>query len=102
MRKKIQGTLDRPRMSVFKSNKNICVQCIDDRSGNTLAACSSFDSEAKAGPGNREQARDIGRRVAAKLKAQGIDAVVFDRGGFGYEGKVKEVADAAREAGLKF
>jgi len=102
LRKKIKGTAERPRMAVFKSNKNLCVQCIDDRAGVTLAACSSFDKEAKDGYCNKEQARDIGKRIAEKLQAANVDTVVFDTGGFGYEGKVKDLAEAAREAGLKF
>lgn len=102
LRKKIKGSAGRPRMSVFKSNKNICVQCIDDRAGETLVSCSTFDKSVQGGTNNREKASEIGRSVAEQLKEKNIDTVVFDTGGFGYEGKVKDVAEAAREAGLKF
>lgn len=102
LRKKVGGTAERPRMSVCKSNRNLFVQCIDDVAGRTLASASSLAQDAGAVSDGREQARMLGKSVAEKLLAQDIDAVVFDNGGFGYSGKIKDLADAAREAGLKF
>lgn len=102
LRNKVKGTAERPRMAVCKSNRNIVVQCIDDVSGRTLASASSLAKDARDIADGREQARMLGKVVAEKLLAGNIDTVVFDNGGFGYNGKIKDLADAAREAGLKF
>jgi large subunit ribosomal protein L18 len=98
IRKKVSGTSERPRLAVFRSNKEIYAQIIDDVTGTTLASASS--SEAK---GNKtEQAAVAGKLIADNAKKAGVEAVVFDRGGFLYHGRVKALADSAREAGLKF
>ncbi len=104
IRIKIQGTAERPRMRVFRSNRHISVQIIDDVRGMTLVACSteskSFD--ASAFKGKCEQAKEIGRLVAEKAKAAGIEQVVFDRGGNLYHGRIRSLSEGAREAGLHF
>jgi large subunit ribosomal protein L18 len=105
VRKYISGTPARPRLSVFRSLAEIYVQVIDDEAGHTLAAASTVDQEVRAkisGLKKSEQAKVVGKIVAERAKNQGIDEVVFDRGGFRYTGRVKALADAAREAGLKF
>ena len=102
IRSKITGTTERPRLAVFKSLKHIYVQVIDDASGKTIIAASTRDKDASAKGGNLAGAKAIGVAVAERLKARGITRVVFDRGGFLYHGRVKAVADAAREAGLEF
>ena len=99
VRNKISGTTERPRMSVFRSNKQIYVQVIDDLSGRTLAAASSLGMEAMP---KKEQAAKVGELIAKKAQEAGIKSVVFDRGGFIYQGKIQALADAAREAGLNF
>jgi large subunit ribosomal protein L18 len=104
VRKKVAGTAARPRLAVFRSNKHISAQVIDDRSGRTLAAASSGEKDLRdAGPtGNKVAASAVGHLVAERAKAAGVRQVVFDRGGFLYHGRVAAVADAAREAGLEF
>jgi large subunit ribosomal protein L18 len=105
VRAKVFGTLERPRLSVFRSNSEIYAQVIDDVEGRTIASASSIDSELRAkaqGLKKSEQARLIGKMVAERAKGKGIESVVFDRGGFRYTGRVKALADAAREAGLQF
>ena len=103
VRKKISGTSERPRLSVFRSSGHIYVQAIDDVNGRTLAAASTMEKELRAGAtGNVEAAKKVGRLVAERAKAAGITSVVFDRGGFHYHGRVAALADAAREAGLEF
>jgi large subunit ribosomal protein L18 len=102
LRQKVQGTADRPRMSVFVSNQHMYVQFIDDLEARTLASASTAAGEAKGGKNNVEAAKKLGRLAAAAAKGKGISAVVFDRGGFAYRGRVKALAEAAREAGLKF
>lgn len=104
MRKNINGTAERPRLNVFRSLTNIYAQLIDDVSGVTLVAASSLDKEIKgqANGGNSEGAKLVGKLVAERAKAKGIETVVFDRGGYLYHGRVAALADAAREAGLKF
>ncbi|MCL1808789.1 MAG: 50S ribosomal protein L18 [Clostridiales bacterium] len=105
VRKNLHGTPEKPRMCVFRSLKNISVQIIDDTQGNTLAAASSLDKEVKAKMpygGNKEAAKAVGEAIAKKALAKGIENVAFDRGGFLYHGRVKELADGARAAGLKF
>ena len=99
VRNKISGVAERPRMSVFRSNKQIYVQIINDQTGRTLAAASSLGLEAMP---KKEQAAKVGEMIAQKAKEAGITAVVFDRNGYLYHGRVKEVADAARNGGLKF
>lgn len=99
VRNKISGTTERPRMSVFRSNKQIYVQIIDDLNGRTLAAASSLGMEKMA---KKEQAAKVGELIAQNAKEAGITAVVFDRNGFLYHGRVKELADAARKGGLTF
>ncbi len=102
LRAKVKGTADRPRMCVFKSNKNIAVQCIDDVSGNTIASASTLDKGFKLGQDMKENSRQLGKSVAEQLLEHKIDRVVFDTGGFGFKGNIKDLADAARDAGLKF
>ena len=99
----ISGTTERPRLSVFKSAKNIYVQAIDDVQQKTLAAASTKEKGfSLASGGNRAAAKEVGRLIAERLQASDIKDVVFDRNGFIYHGRVKELAQAAREAGLKF
>ena len=100
IRNKITGTAERPRLSVFKSNKGIYVQLIDDVNGHTLTATSS--AEIGKSNVNIEVSKEVGKKLAEKATGTGISAVVFDRGGYPYHGKVKALADGAREGGLKF
>lgn len=103
IRKKIQGTAERPRMSVYRSNRDIYVQLIDDTQGHTMAAASSRDAGADTkGKTKTEQAKVVGQKIAEIAKAAGIDKVVFDRGGYLYHGRVKALAEGAREGGLNF
>ena len=105
VRKNLSGTPEKPRMCVFRSLKNISVQVIDDATGNTLAYASTLDKDIKAQVaygGNKEAAKLVGTSIAKKAMEKGIDEVAFDRGGFLYHGRVKDLADGAREAGLKF
>ncbi|HWE57934.1 MAG TPA: 50S ribosomal protein L18 [Acidimicrobiales bacterium] len=104
VRKKVAGTAERPRLAVFRSNKHISAQVIDDRSGRTLASASTVEATLKAagGTGNKTAATAVGKLVAERARAAGVTSVVFDRGGFQYHGRVAAVADAAREAGLEF
>jgi large subunit ribosomal protein L18 len=103
VRKNISGTADKPRMSVYRSNKQISVQLIDDKKGNTLVAASSLGKDIAAQEGNKsEKAAMVGKLIAEKARNSGIENVVFDRNGYLYHGRVKQLADAAREAGLKF
>ncbi len=101
IRNKISGTTARPRISVFKSNKKIYAQIIDDEQGHTLASVSSDEVGAKENT-NIELAKEAGKKLAEKATASGISQVVFDRNGYVYHGKVKALADGAREGGLKF
>ncbi len=104
IRKKVSGSAAQPRMSVFRSLKHISVQIIDDVSGNTIVAASTCEKEFKdkGRTGNKESAKAIGSLIAERALAKGIDKVVFDRNGCLYHGRVKELADAARQKGLKF
>lgn len=105
VRKKVNGTSERPRLCVYRSTEEIYAQVIDDQAGNTLVSASSIDHELRskaAGKNKTEQARLVGKTVAERAKAKGINRVVFDRGGFQYIGRVKALADAAREGGLEF
>mgnify|MGYP000108752184 CR=1 FL=1 len=102
VRKKIKGTPERPRLSVYRSNKAIYVQVIDDLNGHTLAAASSQDSSVDKSQNKSEQAKQVGKLLAEKASANNISNVVFDRGGYLYHGRVKALAEGAREGGLKF
>ena len=105
VRKKITGIAERPRMNVFRSLNNIYVQIIDDTTGNTLVSASTLDAALKGkvtSGGNKEAAKEDRKLIASKAIDKGIKRVVFDRGGYIYHGRVKELADAAREAGLDF
>jgi large subunit ribosomal protein L18 len=102
VRKKVRGTPQRPRLSVFRSSRHIYAQLIDDVTGRTIAAASTMEVEARTGStANRDSAKAVGQRVADRAKAAGVTAVVFDRGGYRYHGRVAAVADGAREAGLE-
>ncbi|MDR0570498.1 MAG: 50S ribosomal protein L18 [Clostridiales Family XIII bacterium] len=106
VRKNLRGTSEKPRLCVFRSLNNIYVQVIDDARGVTLAAASTLDKdlkgELKGGGGNKAAAKAVGTAIAGKAMAAGVKEVAFDRGGFLYHGRVKELADGAREAGLIF
>jgi large subunit ribosomal protein L18 len=103
IRKKISGTAAKPRLSVYRSNTEIYAQIIDDETGNTLVAASSRDKDIAAQAGNKtEKSKLVGQAIGRKAKEAGIEDVVFDRGGFLYHGRVKALADGAREAGLQF
>lgn len=103
VRNKISGTAERPRLAVFRSEKNIYAQVIDDIAGVTLVSASTLDKEFEGNVGsNKEAAKVIGAMIAKRALEKQIEDVVFDRGGYVYHGRVKELADAAREAGLKF
>jgi len=105
IRKKLSGTIERPRLAVFRSQSHIYAQVIDDEQGRTLCSASSLDkdlrSQAKRGS-NVATAKAVGGLIATRAKEKGIGAVVFDRGGYQYHGRIKALADAAREGGLKF
>jgi large subunit ribosomal protein L18 len=101
LRKKISGTPERPRLAVFRSLKHIYAQIIDDSTGTTLCAASSQEKSLET-KGNAEGAKQVGTTLAQRAKEKGINAVVFDRGGFRYHGRVARLADGAREAGLEF
>ena len=105
VRKKVFGTPERPRLCVFRSNKHIYAQIIDDTVGRTLVAASTLDKDLRdklEKTWNKEAAREVGRLIGKRALEKGITTVVFDRGGYKYHGRVKELADGAREAGLKF
>jgi len=105
VRTRVMGTTERPRLCVYRSLGHIYTQVIDDRTGQTLASASSVDKETKKnlkGGGNIAAAKVIGKAIADRAKAVGVTKVVFDRGGYKYHGRVKALADAAREAGLQF
>ncbi len=103
IRKKISGTFEKPRLSVFRSNKAIYAQVIDDREGKTLAAASSHIFESGENKMTKtEKAREVGKLIAERAKDAGIETIVFDRNGYLYHGRVKSLAEGAREGGLKF
>jgi large subunit ribosomal protein L18 len=103
VRKHVRGTAERPRLAVYRSNKHISAQVIDDRAGRTLVAASTLESDlASGGTSNKDAARRVGQLVAQRARDAGVERVVFDRGGFLYHGRVAAVAEAAREAGLEF
>ena len=102
IRKKLKGTPERPRLAVFRSVAHIYAQVIDDVEGRTLVSASSVDKDGKTKGGNVAAAKAIGKLVAERAKEKGVKQVVFDRGGYQYHGRIKALADAAREAGLEF
>ena len=102
VRAKVSGTAACPRLNVFRSSKHIYAQLIDDVNGVTLAAASTMDKAFEGNGGNKEAARKVGQMIAQKALEKGISDVVFDRGGYVYHGRVKELAEGARESGLKF
>jgi len=105
MRKRISGTPERPRLCVHRSTRHIRAQVVDDASGTTLAAASSLDKDVRAqikGGGNIAASKVVGKVIAERARAKGVENVVFDRGGYQYHGRVQALAEAAREAGLKF
>jgi large subunit ribosomal protein L18 len=102
VRKKIEGTAERPRLAVFRSNKHIYAQLIDDRAGRTIVAASTVEADLRGGPtATVEAAKQVGTRLGERAKAAGVSSVVFDRGGFKYHGRVAAIADGARAAGLE-
>jgi large subunit ribosomal protein L18 len=102
IRRKVAGTEQRPRLAIFRSVNHIYAQLIDDEKGNTVASAGSIEKDLSVKGGNVEGAKRIGEKVAERAKEKGITKVVFDRGGYLYHGRVKALADAAREAGLEF
>jgi large subunit ribosomal protein L18 len=103
IRRRVEGTEERPRLAVFRSVKHIYAQVIDDRKGHTLASASTTEkSSPVAGGGNVAGAKEIGKLIAERAKSKGVNKVVFDRGGYLYHGRIKALADAARAAGLEF
>ncbi len=102
VRRKINGTADCPRLCIYRSNKNLFVQVIDDVAATTLVSASTLDKEVKTKHANKEAAKEVGALIAKRALEKNIENVVFDRGGYIYHGVVKELAEAAREAGLKF
>ena len=103
IRLRLTGTTDRPRLAVYRSLKHISAQVIDDATGQTLVAATSLEKELRSATGTKsEDAAAVGRLLAQRAKAKGVDKVVFDRAGFRYHGRIKSLADAAREAGLQF
>ena len=102
VRRKISGTAECPRLCVYRSNTNLYAQIIDDVAGNTLVSASTLDKEVKTKHANKEAAKEVGTLIAKKDAEKNIKTVVFDRGGYVYHGVIKELAEAAREAGLEF
>lgn len=102
IRQRVKGTAERPRLAVYRSLSHIYAQVIDDRKGATLVAASSSEASSSASGGNVAGAKEIGKLVADRAKEKGISKVVFDRGGYLYHGRIKALADAARQAGLEF
>ena len=102
VRAKISGTAESPRLCVYRSNANISAQIIDDVKGVTLVSASSLEKDFKLSGGTKESAKEVGKMIAERAVAKGITTVVFDRGGYVYHGRVSELAEGAREGGLKF
>lgn len=102
VRNKISGTAQRPRLCAYRSNQHLYVQIVDDVAGKTLASASTMDKEIKTKHSNKEAAKEVGTLIAKRAAEQKIKNVVFDRGGYIYHGVIKELAEAAREAGLEF
>ena len=100
VRKKIRGTAQRPRLNVFRSNKYIYVQLIDDENGHTIASASSYEAAVTNDGNKADQAKEVGKLIAERAKAAGIERALFDRGGYLYHGRVKSLAEGAREGGL--
>jgi large subunit ribosomal protein L18 len=100
IRKKVSGTPERPRLSVYKSNRRTYVQAVDDAAGVTIAAASNLEKDARGGTNKVADMEALGARIAERLKAKKVSAVVFDRNGYRYHGKVKAIADGARKAGI--
>jgi large subunit ribosomal protein L18 len=102
-RKKVHGTQERPRLAVFRSNRHISVQLINDDEGVTIASASTLEADLRTGStGNVDAAKEVGSRIGDRAKSAGVEKVVFDRGGYIYHGRIAAVADAARAAGLEF
>lgn len=102
VRRKISGTAERPRLCIYRSNRNLFAQLIDDVTGTTIVSSSTLDKEVKTKLANKEAAKEVGTLIAKKATKKGVENVVFDRSGYQYHGVIKEFAEAAREAGLKF
>jgi large subunit ribosomal protein L18 len=102
VRRKVRGSAERPRLAVFRSNRYIYAQVIDDGAGHTVAAASSQEAAMRGRRLTKETAAEVGKLIAARAKEAGITRVVFDRGGFAYHGRIKSLADGAREEGLEF
>jgi large subunit ribosomal protein L18 len=102
LRQRVEGTPARPRLAVFRSNSHIYAQVIDDTRGHTMVAASSLEDDLEAGDGKSAVATEVGRRVAERAKAAGVEQVVLDRGGNRYAGRIRALADGAREGGLSF
>lgn len=102
VRKRVFGTAERPRLAVFRSNRHIYAQLIDDLSGRTIVAASSLEGTPGSGGAKSEAAKNVGLELGKRATAAGIGAAVFDRGGYRFQGRVRQVAEGAREAGLKF
>jgi large subunit ribosomal protein L18 len=103
LRRKVKGTADKPRLSIFRSNKQIYAQIIDDEKGATLVSCSSRIKDVNSQPLSKtDKSREVGKKLAELAKDKGIEVVVFDRGGYRYHGRVKALAEGAREGGLNF
>ena len=102
VRRKVSGTAERPRLCIYRSNKNLFAQLINDVTANTLVSASTLDKEVKIKLANKEAAKEVGALIAKRAIEKGVESVVFDRSGYQYHGVIKEFAEAAREAGLKF
>ncbi|MEA4831715.1 MAG: 50S ribosomal protein L18 [Oscillospiraceae bacterium] len=102
VRSKVSGTAERPRLSVYRSENHIIVQIIDDATGNTLVSASSHEKDFAANGGNKAGARLVGQIIGKRALEKGISSVIFDRGGYLYHGRIQELAEGARESGLKF
>ncbi len=102
VRRKVSGTAERPRLCIYRSNRNLFAQLIDDVAGITIVSASTLDKEVKTKLANKEAAKEVGTLIAKKATEKGVESVVFDRSGYQYHGVIKEFAEAAREAGLKF
>lgn len=102
VRKKVRGTAERPRLSVFRSSRHVYAQVIDDVGGRTIASASTMEKDVRGAAATVDTAKAVGKRVGERAKAAGVERVVFDRGSFRYHGRVAGIADGAREAGLEF
>ncbi len=102
IRRKVSGTTERPRLTVFRSTKHIYAQIVNDEAGTTLASASTLNTPVEGNKGNKDAAKAVGTAIAAKAKEAGVSTVVFDRNGYKYHGRIKALADAAREGGLTF